>query len=278
MRKKTVNTLLMLLIASVCALTGFNAVIVQSAQDPQGDDKAKPEAAPASAEEAFIEAVDEGNLDLVRKLLQEKPALIGARDEGGATALHVAVAKSKTEIVKLLLAKKADVNARDQLSETPLYLAISADDDLVLAELLLTAKADPNLADADGNTPLHVTTERDMADLLIAKGADIGARNNEGRTPLHEAVALGAKIVVEALLNNKAAVNAIDKEGNTALHLLLTRTDADRDWTRSIAEILLANKADVNVRNKAGVTVLKMALDQKDTPLVDLLRQNGAKE
>jgi ankyrin repeat protein len=281
MRKTIVHLLPLLIVAVVLTLAGFNTVKAQSAQpapDTQGDDKPKPEASPASVEEAFIDAVSEGNLEIVRKMLQEKPALIGTRDEGEATALHIAVAKSKIEIVKLLLEKKAEVNAKDQQGETPLYLSISADDDLELAGLLLAAKADPNIADADGNTPLHLTTERDVAELLIAKGADIGARNNAGRTPLHEAVAAGAKIVVEALLSNNADVNAIDQEGNTPLHLLLTRTDADRDWTKSIAVVLLAKKANVNARNKAGVTALKMALEQKDAALVELLRQNGARE
>lgn len=277
--QKTRNHVLPILLALVVLMAaGSNSVQAQSPPQTPGDDQPKPEASPASLEETFMDAVEEGKLDVVRKMLQEKPALIGTRDEGEATPLHLAVSKSRTEIVKLLLEKKAEINAKDHLGETPLHLSISADEDLAIAELLLAAKADPNIADADGNTPLHLTTERDVAELLVAKGADIGARNNEGRTPLHEAVASGAKIVVEALLSNKADVNAIDKEGNTPLHLLLTRTDADRDWTKSIAEILLAKKADVNVRNKAGVTALKMALEQKDAALADLLRQNGAKE
>ena len=35
---------------------------------------------------------------------------------------------------------------------------------------------------------------------------------------------------------------------------------------------------DVNAHNKAGATALKLALAQKDTALIDLLKQNGAKE
>lgn len=276
MRRRSVHVLL--LMGAMLVMTGY--ANSQTDQQPQGDSKPAVDTAPPTPEEVFIDAAGEGNLELVRKMLQENPALIRARDEAKATALHVAVANSKVDLVKFLLEKKAEINAKDELEQTPLFLATGPDTEegLAITELLLAAQADPNLADAEGNTPLHQVTETAFAEMLLAKGASVGAKNNEGRTPLHTAVAAGAKVVVEFLLNNKADVNAGDQEGNTPLHLLINRIDADHDWTLSIGDILIDNKADVNAKNKAGATPLKLALDHKDAGLVELLKKHGAKE
>jgi len=275
MRRTSVHVLLLLgLLLAICGQAN-------SQTDPQPPADKSVADVPPTPEEVFMDAVGEGNLEVVRKMLLANPALISARDEAKATALHVAVDNGKAEVVKFMLEKKAEVNARNQLEQTPLFLATGPDteDSLTITGLLLAAKADPNIADAEGNTPLHQSIEIALSELLVAKGANIAARNNEGRTPLHEAVVSGAKAIVELLLNNKADVNAIDKEGNTPLHLLVTRIDTDHDWTLSLALILLDNKADLSVKNKAGATPLKMALDQKDdAALIELLKKRGATE
>jgi len=83
--------------------------------------------------------------------------------------------------------------------------------------------------------------------------------------------------VVEVLLSHKADINAVDKEGNTPLHLLLSKVPADREWTSSIAVILLDHKANLSIKNKGGATPLKLALDQNDTGMVELLKSTARK-
>ena len=58
----------------------------------------------------------------------------------GLTALHYAVSKNHTNIVKLLI-DKADVNAIDKYGHTPLHRAVSAEREGII-ELLIEANAD----------------------------------------------------------------------------------------------------------------------------------------
>ena len=47
-----------------------------------------------------------------------------AKDEDGATPLHLAADRGQRDIVELLISKGGDVNARDDDETTPLYITI----------------------------------------------------------------------------------------------------------------------------------------------------------
>src|SRR5689334_4475661 len=61
----------------------------------------------------LFKAVEAGDSTRVGSLLASYTDLAGARDSGGATALHHAALHGHQAIVDLLLAAGADVNARD---------------------------------------------------------------------------------------------------------------------------------------------------------------------
>jgi hypothetical protein len=62
----------------------------------------------------FFSAVERGDGDVVRALIASDAGLVRARDEQGATALHVAAFHGHRTIVELLLDAGADLNARDE--------------------------------------------------------------------------------------------------------------------------------------------------------------------
>jgi hypothetical protein len=62
---------------------------------------------------AFFSAVERGDAESVRVLLEAEPALVRARDDTGATPLHVAAFHGQRSVAELLLAAGADINARD---------------------------------------------------------------------------------------------------------------------------------------------------------------------
>lgn len=72
----------------------------------------------------------------------------------------------------MLLASKAEVNAKNDHGATPLHLAAAYGHKSV-AELLLANKAEVNASDGNGLTPLHWASTRghtDVAELLREHG------------------------------------------------------------------------------------------------------------
>src|SRR5512143_3812016 len=73
----------------------------------------------------FFAAVKSADTARVRELVAADPALVQARDEEGATALHHAAERGHRDIVRLLLENGAAINARDdRFNATPTGWAI----------------------------------------------------------------------------------------------------------------------------------------------------------
>ncbi|MCX6374487.1 MAG: ankyrin repeat domain-containing protein [Armatimonadetes bacterium] len=70
-------------------------------------------------------AVDLGDLAMVAKLLNARPALLEARDFYGATPLHEAAERGEKEIAEMLITSGARMNVKDYCGDTPLSAAIS---------------------------------------------------------------------------------------------------------------------------------------------------------
>jgi hypothetical protein len=75
--------------------------------------------------QAFFSEVERGDLDMVRAMVSAAPTLARARDNTGATALHVAAVNGRRAVVEVLLAAGAELNARDdEFGATPAGWAI----------------------------------------------------------------------------------------------------------------------------------------------------------
>ena len=72
------------------------------------------------ATEDVFTALRLGHRKRMAALLDADPALLGTRDERGATLLHTAARLGQYGAVESLLARGLDVNAKDDYGETPL--------------------------------------------------------------------------------------------------------------------------------------------------------------
>ena len=181
--------------------------------------------------ETLLTAIVDDNRVRVKALLQADPLLATCRvgearlyESGifhwlyvGDTALHLAAAGHRVEIVRLLLAAHSDPNAAtNHRKSSPLHYA--ADGYVTGAgwnpkrqvrtiHCLLSAGADINAQDRNGAAPLHRAVRTRCASAvrcLLSAGADPKSRNNSGSTPFHLAVqstgrrGSGEKIAKEA--------------------------------------------------------------------------------
>jgi hypothetical protein len=119
----------------------------------------------------------------------------------GDTALHLAAAGYRVELVRLLLAAGADPNsAKNHRNSAPLHYAADgcitgpvwdAKRQVQTIQCLLDAGADINAQDKNGATPLHRAVRTRCAaavKYLLKRGSDATLKNKPGSTPFHLAV------------------------------------------------------------------------------------------
>jgi ankyrin repeat protein len=140
-------------------------------------------------------AAHNGDVGLVRALLDRGARVGVATRIASYTPLHLAAQIGSGPIVELLIARGADVNATTLTGATPLMLAAGAGDTDAIARLV-AAGADVNAREtARGQTPLMFAAAADRGSavsLLLARGADsnaatrvvdLAALSSDGRNP-----------------------------------------------------------------------------------------------
>ena len=212
------------------------------------------------ASELFA-AVKAGDLAAVEALLAADPALAGARDERGMSAVLTAAYWQQPAIVAALLARGPALSFHEAAAAG-------------VTGRLETALLDrPELLDAyapDGFTALGLASffghEAAVA-LLLARGADPNRASNNPMhvAPLHSAVAGRHLGIARALLDAGADVNATQEGGFTPLHGAAQNGDAP------MAELLLARGARRDAATADGKTARAFALEEGYGELAEFL-------
>jgi len=158
-------------------------------------------AQPAPQIEPLHEAAFAGNLDEVKRLLEEGGA-VDVPDPDGRTALMWASFNGHTAVNALLLENGAAIDAREVNGRTALMYA-SSGPFAGTVRLLLEQGADVNIqGTAEGFTALMTAAAEGQVEvvrLLMAYGADPGAKDVDGDTAESFAKQNGHSQVVTAL-------------------------------------------------------------------------------
>uniref|UniRef100_A0A8I3WPH8 CCDC144C-like coiled-coil domain-containing protein n=1 Tax=Callithrix jacchus TaxID=9483 RepID=A0A8I3WPH8_CALJA len=166
----------------------------------------------------------QGDAAKVRRcLLKGRSRDVDARDRKDRTALHLACAYGRAEVVSLLLSRNCQTDVGDRLNRTPLMKAVHSQNENCSISLLKHG-ANPNIQDVYGNTALHYAVYNEgtsLAEKLLFHSANIEAVNKEGNTPLLLAVICKRWQMVEFLVKNGANVHAVDNFRRTALVLAI---------------------------------------------------------
>ncbi len=175
-----------------------------------------------------------------------------------------------TNTVILLLRAGADVNCTNHSGFSPLHIALSQEHSGEVITALLAAGANSNCRNKQGSTPLHIAATKGRSDVihfLIMSGGEVNAKDHEDRAPLH--YALNPEII-KAFISAGAAIDSIDKNGNTPLHEVASRGSADAIIT------LLDAGADKSIPGKDGKLAIELAKSNgllKGTTVIEMLEK-----
>ena len=126
----------------------------------------------------LLNAAADGDLEIVRKIIERGQAQVDAQGALNRTALHQAAMNGKLEVVLYLLERRANKNVIGNSGDTPLHLAVLNGHRNVV-EALLDEGADFTLANSAGKRPVDIARKRDMRELLDNAAAGKLPKNAE---------------------------------------------------------------------------------------------------
>jgi uncharacterized protein len=213
----------------------------------------------------LFQAMESGDLDAVRRIASEDPAVVVAPGSDGLSSVMWARYRDRADLLEILLSVALELDVFEAA-------AVGRADRV--RELLA---ADPGLASAwsaDGFTPLHLAVffgQAEAAKVILERGADVTAVSRNGMTvqPLHSAAAGGYRHTVGVLLDAGAPIDAVSHGGFSALH------DAAQNGSLDIVELLLERGADPSLTDERGRTARDLAIEAGHTDVAFLLEGTG---
>ena len=180
---------------------------------------------------ALHTAATQGHIEIVKLLLEAGSSLATIAKSNGKTALHSAARNGHLEVVKALLEREPGVATRtDKKGQTALHMAVKGQNLDVVEELIKGDPSSINMVDTKGNTALHIATRKGRAQivmmLLREKETDITAVNRSGETALDTAEKTGNHDVKVILLEHGVqSAKSIKPQTTTARELKQTVSD-----------------------------------------------------
>jgi ankyrin repeat protein len=252
------------------------------------------------AENNIHDAVSNGDMDWLINNIRKTPHSVFLMNQERRTGLHLASMSNSLSIAEFLVSHGSVVNAQDAAGQTPMHLCSDSD----VMNLLCSSGGSTTIRDNHGYNSLYVHTLHSRDDLvkcLLANGADPTLKDPiESRTALHCAAEVRSYNIIRLLLSvssEDSFLNAQDKDGNTALHIILgdftetlnlqsvrnTTKKAQGLLIQKCLMLLLNRGATVNIKNNSGDTPLHYVCSNTNlrstmvtAPLVQILLDMSA--
>ena len=210
----------------------------------------------------FFDAIKQGNLDKVERLLSLTPSLIYER-ESGLSPILIAAYNQKPEIADFLTEKTGSLNIYESaaIGKTNQVARHLARDPLLV-----------NAYSCDGYQPLGLACyfgHCETAEYLIKAGAVVNSpsQSSIGAPPILLAAAAGHAQIILLLLKYNANPNARENNGYTPLHV------AAQNGNTQIIRSLLYNGADMTLCSHQGELPIDLATEGGHTEAAMLFKE-----
>ena len=220
-----------------------------------------------------------GQGDIVKMLAKTKGIDLNPQARVVGTPLHVACASLNWEVAEMLVALGASAAATDSNGRTVLHIAA----EMMTFACDVEARVSMILRFLQRGVPIDAAVSFFPPPLIVAllhplragvyvhvcltlvEMAGTYTQDNAGSTALHIAAGCGNRDVVEILLAQGARVDAVDKDGQTALHRavrdgrgLLSVPTPSTGSGKDLAQLLLDHGVDSHARDNNGRTALEL--------------------
>ena len=219
----------------------------------------------------------EGQLEVLKELIEKYGCDPHYKTERGDTLLYVACARGHSSIARYLaLVHKIDPNQQNRFNITPLIVAANNGQQETMVMLIDEFKCDPNVVTNKGESLLHKACGNGhliVVKCLITKyGLNPEIRSGFNETPLHIACGNGHLSVARYLIEgHKCDTNATNNSHSTPLH------SACRNGRAEVVHYLVLEdqKCDVTVTDSSGNTPFHLACRYQRNEVVNVLLDSG---
>lgn len=213
-------------------------------------------------------AVQRGDVEVVKMLLEQAEPKLEATPPGGHTALYGAVKEGNIELVRLLIQYGANVNVKPSGGAPALCKAYSNGYRDIFRMLLESPGVDVNATPPGDTTTLwHAAkkVDRDTVMALVNKGAKVDAKPSGGTTALWHAATRGDRETANVLLQHGAKPDSKPPGGQTALW------EATSKGNEAMVKLLMFHGANMHAKASGSESALTKATKNGNSDLVRIL-------
>ena len=218
-------------------------------------------------------AVRLGQLEEVRRILDEPDVDVNCLNSNHETPIHLACTLGHPSIIELLMSFGANVFIKDS-NNKDCYGRMTSRKVCNLVNKLLYSPSlwlnGPKLTEND--TPLHDTVRlgqlEAVQDILDQKSVGVNDKNSAHETPLHLACAIGHSGIVHILMTNGANMYARDSHNNAPIHRAASMGHI------SIVDMLITEfRCDPTIRGYQRRSLLHFACGSGNATFVEVVIQ-----
>lgn len=230
-----------------------------------------------SGETALYVAAEYGYVDLVKEMIEYYDlADAGIKARNGFDAFHIAAKQGDLDVLKVLMEAHPGLTMTVDVSNTTALHTAAMQGHGEIVNLLLEAGSSlATIARSNGKTALHSAARNghlEVVKALLHREPSLATRTDKkGQTALHMAVkGQNLEVVEELIKADPSTINMVDTKGNTTLHI------ATRKGRVQIVRMLLSqSETDKKAVNKSSETAIDTAEKTGNADVLVILQEHG---